>query len=52
MRELLQIKDPEPDERLRNLARARRTTRVSFNSHIEEVTLPPVEYVTKWFSNT
>ena len=42
-REPLQIKDLQPDEQLKSLARARRGSTVSYSSHNEQVTLPPVQ---------
>ena len=42
-REPLQIKDLQPDDRLRNLARTRRNSTVSYNSHTEQVKLPPLQ---------
>ena len=42
-RQPLQLNDLRPDERLKSLARARRGSTVSYNSHNEQVTLPPME---------
>jgi len=44
-REPLQINDLQPDYRLRNLSRQRRSSTVSYNSHHETVTLPPLRRI-------
>jgi hypothetical protein len=44
-REPLQINDLQPNDRLRNLARQRRNSTVSYNSHNETITLPPLRRV-------
>ena len=44
-RQPLQITDLQSDDQLKNLARQRRGSAVSYNSHTEEVTLPPISYV-------
>jgi hypothetical protein len=44
-REPLQINDLQPDDRLRNLARQRRNSTVSYNSHNETITLPPLRRI-------
>ena len=43
-RQPLHINDLEADDRLKNLARARRTSTVSYSSNTDQVTLPPIEY--------
>ena len=41
-RQPLHINDLEADDRLKNLARARRTSTVSYSSNTDQVTLPPL----------
>jgi hypothetical protein len=48
-REPLQINDLQTDERLRNLARQRRNSTVSYNSQNQQITLPPLRGISRNF---